>query len=269
MKQYLLRHIFAFTAFLWVSSALPAQDTELVMLEAGTFMMGSPASEVSRHGDEDLHQVMVGSFYVSRHEVTQREYEIATGRNPSKAMGASLPVENVSWFDAVLYCNARSVLEGFTPAYTVRDTEIIWDHTANGFRLPTEAEWEYACRAGTSTPFSSGYNIRTDQANYDGNFPYNRNPKGTNAAAPVPVMSYPPNPWGIYDMHGNVSEWCWDQYRADNNARDLDGSLDSPGVIRGGSWYSEAGFLRSASRSSAAHNAGNGYTGFRVVRTAF
>jgi formylglycine-generating enzyme required for sulfatase activity len=241
---------------------------DFVRIEGGFFTMGSPASEVSRHRDETQRQVMVGAFYMGKNEVTQREYEQIMRTNPSKFLGASLPVEQVSWFDAIAYCNARSIIEGLTPAYVIRETEILWDHNADGYRLPTEAEWEYACRAGTKAAFNVGNNITPNQANFDGNYPYNKQFKGRYRARTLTARSFSPNDWGLYDMHGNVYEWCWDQYKPYENAASLDGSLSSPGVIRGGSWTSEARFLRSANRASLNHTAKNDYVGFRVARSA-
>jgi formylglycine-generating enzyme required for sulfatase activity len=241
---------------------------DFVKIEGGFFIMGSPASEVSRHKDEAQHQVMVGSFYMGKNEVTQREYEQVMRTNPSRFHGASLPVEQVSWFDAITYCNTRSIIEGLTPAYVIRETEILWDHNADGYRLPTEAEWEYACRAGTRAAFNIGNNITPYQANFDGNYPYNKQFKGRYRAMTTTVRSFAPNDWGLYDMHGNVYEWCWDQYKPYDDSPTLDGSLASPGILRGGSWTSEARFLRSANRAFLDHAAKTDYVGFRVVRSA-
>lgn len=242
---------------------------DFIRIEAGIFDMGSPQSEVSRDNDETPHRTAVAAFYMSNHEVTQREYEMIMSVNPSEFMGASLPVENVTWFDAMLYCNARSIVEGLIPVYQMTDTDITWDHTADGYRLPTEAEWEYACRANTVTAFNTGNNLKTEWANYDGNYPYNKKPKGGYLKKTSPVMHYAPNDWGLYDMHGNVYEWCWDQYKAYKAEDNLDGSLNVPAVIRGGSWFSEARFLRSANRARSAHMNRTNYIGFRVVRSAF
>jgi formylglycine-generating enzyme required for sulfatase activity len=230
--------------------------------------MGSPAGEVSRQKDEIQHQVTVAPFYMGANEVTQREYEEVMQTNPSRFIGASLPVEQVSWFDAVAYCNARSTREGLLPAYIIEPAEISWDHSANGYRLPTEAEWEYACRAGTKTVFHTGDGLTTVQANFDGNYPYKRQAKGRYRGQTTAVRSFDPNAWGLYDMHGNVYEWCWEQYKPYGDTVVLDGVLSSPAVMRGGSWYSEARFLRSANRASEAHTAKTHYIGFRVVRSA-
>jgi formylglycine-generating enzyme required for sulfatase activity len=237
-----------------------------VFIEAGTFVMGSPPSETSRDRDEVQHQTRVDPFYIGTYEVTQEEYRAVMGTNPSYFKGPNLPVEQVSWFDAVVYCNARSIKEGLTPVYTIREDEIIWNHSADGYRLPTEAEWEYVCRAGTATAFNLGNTIDPNQVNYDGNYPYNKGPRGTYRQKTTPVGAFAPNPWGVYDMHGNVYEWCWDQYKPYGEGG-LNGSMLADAVLRGGSWFSEARFLRSANRVRSAHDARSYYIGFRVARS--
>jgi len=206
---------------------------------------------------------------MGKYPVTQKEYQEVMGTNPSNFKGDNLPVEQVSWYDAVNYCNRLSQKEGLTPAYTINGENVTWNYNASGYRLPTEAEWEYACRAGTTTPFSTGNNITTSQANYDGNYPYNNNAKGTYREKTTAVGSFSPNPWGLYDMHGNVWEWCWDWYGDyPNNAQpDYRGaSSGSYRVIRGGGWDSDAQLLRSASRSYGTPSSRDGDVGFRLVR---
>jgi len=188
--------------------------------------------------------------------------------NPSKFKGSNLPVENVSWYDAVNFCNALSSAAGLTPAYTVNGTDVTWNRNANGYRLPTEAEWEYACRAGTTTPFSTGNNITTSQANYDGNYPYNGNAKGTYREKTTPVGSFQPNAWGLYDMHGNVYEWCWDWYGSYSSGAQTDPAGASSGsnrVQRGGNWNSLAQGLLSAYRNSVSPTRAYDLDGFRIV----
>jgi formylglycine-generating enzyme required for sulfatase activity len=240
-----------------------------VRVEGGTFTMGSPTSEVSRSDSEAQHQVTVSSFYMGKYEVTQAEYEAVMGTNPSKFKGSNLPVEQVSWYDAIEYCNKRSEKEGLSPAYTVSGTTVTWNRNANGYRLPTEAEWEYACRAGTTTPFSTGSNITTSQANYNGNYPYNNNAKGTYREKTTAVGSFSSNLWGLYDMHGNGWEWCWDWYGGYSMAVQTDprGAVSgSVRVPRGGSWLSFAQYLRSAYRVNGTPSNRNGDLGFRLVR---
>jgi len=262
-----------------------AYPSNMVRIEGGAFTMGSPANEVSRDSDEVQHRVTVSTFYMSKYQVTQAEYQVVMRTNPSYFKGANLPVENVSWYDAVEYCNALSQREGLTPAYTIDKSRsdpnnkneydnLKWlvtrNPNANGYRLPTEAEWEYACRAGTTTPFSTGNNITTSQANYDGNYPYNNNAKGTYREKTTPVGSFAANRWGLYDMHGNVWEWCWDWYGEYKNEAQTNptGAVSGASrVIRGGGWNSNAGgSVRSASRSDGYPSGRYANIGFRLVR---
>ncbi|GHU50678.1 hypothetical protein FACS1894200_10280 [Spirochaetia bacterium] len=144
-----------------------------------------------------------------------------------------------------------------------------WNRSTNGCRLPTEAEWKYACRAGTSTPFSTGSNITTDQANYDGNGLYNGNAKGTYREKTWAVGSGTPNAWGLYDMHGNVWEWCWDwygSYASGAQTNPAGAASGSDRVLRGGSWSHNAVYVRSASRSDSTPTIRDYGVGFRVVR---
>jgi formylglycine-generating enzyme required for sulfatase activity len=250
-----------------------------VFIQGGTFTMGSPPSEPDGQDDEVQHSVTVSSFYMGKYEVTQKEWRKVMGNNPSyfNIKGEDLPVESVSWNDAVKYCNKRSEMEGLNPAYTIKGKDVIWNRKANGYRLPTEAEWEYACRAGTTTPFNTGNNITTDQANYAGNHPYNGNARGTSRRKTTPVGSFAPNLWGLYDMHGNVDEWCWDWYGKYSREVQTDPRGAVYGayrVLRGGSWFGYAGYMRSAQRSFD-HPRGRfsyvsylSYIGFRVARNA-
>jgi formylglycine-generating enzyme required for sulfatase activity len=260
---------------------------DFVRIEGGTFTMGSPSSEPERFDWEGpQHQVTVGSFSMGKHEVTQAEYEAVMGTNPSYFKGTKLPVEQVSWYDAIEYCNKRSEKEGLTPAYTVNRTrvdpnnknsddndnlkwQVTWNKNSNGYRLPTEAEWEYACRAGTATPFSTGSNITTAQANYDGNYPYNKNKKGTYREKTTDAGSFAANSWGLHDMHGNVWEWCWDWYGAYSSGAQSDPGGAVSGayrVYRGGSWHVNGRYLRSAYRDYFTPSHRFNYLGFRLVR---
>jgi formylglycine-generating enzyme required for sulfatase activity len=257
-----------------------------VRMNGATLLIGSPETEEGRDKDELQHEVTIGAFYISKYEVTQREYQEIMGNNPSNFKGSDLPVEQVNWYDAIEYCNKRSERDGLIPAYTINkirsdpgnlsgfDTirwQVTWDRTANGYRLPTEAEWEYACRANTRTAFNTGANIITSLANFDGNNPYS-GPKGIYREKTLPVGTFSPNAFGLYDMHGNVREWCWDWYGTYYPEIRVSPSGPTTGsyrVARGGSWYDSAIHLRSSYRDAYAPSYENNYLGFRIVRTDF
>lgn len=258
----------------------PPEDFALV--SGGTFQMGSPESEPWRSEDETAHTVTLSDFYISRYEVTQPEYQAVTGENPSTFSGDDLPVEGVSWLDAVAYCNARSEAEGLTPAYVVDGQSISWDRSANGYRLPTEAEWEYACRAGTDTPFNTETSISAEEANYWGDYPYliedNYFSQGNLETKPgvyrqttTAVGSFEPNALGLYDMHGNVGEWVWDWYGAYETGEQTDPTGPASGtrrVYRGGGWNDFAKNLRSAYRATLPQDSASFNIGLRLVRNA-
>ena len=189
---------------------LPSSEN-FVLISGGTFQVGSPESEAWRSADETLHTVTISDFYMSIYELTQAEYQEIMGENPSNFSGESLPVENVSWLDAIHYCNARSEKEGLTPVYTIEGQSVTWDRSADGYRLPTEAEWEYACRAGTDTPFYIENSPSAENTNFYGHYPYmieeNYFSQGNLEVQPgqyrqttVEVGSFAPNPNGLYDM---------------------------------------------------------------------
>ena len=262
-----------FAVFLLFLSALVYTQVpdDFVLINGGTFIMGSPANESGRSSSEYQRQVTVSSFYMAKYEVTQAEYQELMNVNPGFFKGPLLPVEQVTWFDAVEYCNRRSEKEGLLPVYTVNGQKVSWDMEANGYRLPTEAEWEYACRSGTSTPFFTGNNISTSEANYDGNRPYNNSPRGVYREKTTPVGSFVPNSFGIFDMHGNVGEWCWDWNAEYERGEQTDPHGAASGVyrvFRGGSWNNSADFLRSARRSGYSPSGSGYYLGFRLVRNA-
>jgi len=221
---------------------------EWVSIPAGTFTMGSPPSETGRNNDETQHQVTLSAFKMSRYEVTFEQYDAfceATGRKKPDDRGwgrGERPVINVSWDDAKAFAG--------------------W----MGCRLPTEAEWEYACRAGTTTPFNTGNNLTTSQANYNGNYPDNGNAKGEYRAKTLPVGSFSPNNWGLYDMHGNVWEWCSDWYGDYKSFAQADGSeTGSYRVYRGGCWYDTAPYCRAAYRNDRNPGLRGDGLGFRLV----
>ncbi|MDR0785702.1 MAG: formylglycine-generating enzyme family protein, partial [Treponema sp.] len=261
----------------------PAQrpvPADMVRIAGGTFMMGSPASKAGRDDDETRHSVSIsGPFYIGKHEVTQKEWEEVMGTNPSYFKGDNLPVESVSWYEAVEYCNKRSEREGLTLAYTIDKTRsngnnldgndnvkwvVTWNRSANGYRLPTEAEWELACRAGTSTAYSTGAGISTSQARYGGSYSGSGERDKT-----IAVGSFAPNAWGLYDMHGNVWEWCWDWYGSYGSGFQTDpagASSVSFRVFRGGGWSNTVRYVRSAGRSYYTPSTRNNILGFRVLR---
>jgi formylglycine-generating enzyme len=286
MKSLFFIMVIGLVYLMSCASTKGTSTNDMVLIKGGTFTMGSPDDEPERQDDELQHQVTVSSFFIGKYEVTQKEYQEIMGTNPSGFKGDNLPVENVSWYDAVEYCNKRSQKEGLTPAYTINTKQsdpshknddedsikytVTWNKNANGYRLPTEAGWEYACRAGTTTPFNTGNNITTSQANYNGNYPYNNNAKGEYREKTTPIGSFVPNAWGLYDMHGNVDEWCWDWYGEDyptGAQTDPVGAVTGfSRVLRGGSWYSDGQALRSAYRLNSNPSNRGSFIGFRLVR---
>jgi len=253
-----------------------------LLIHGGAFQMGSPADEAWRVEDETQHTVTVSDFYISPYEVTQKEFLEIMGLNPSSFSGDELPVESVSWLDAVAFCNAKSVKEGLSPVYVIDGTSVSWDRAANGYRLPTEAEWEYACRAGTATPFNTENSPGADVCNFYGHYPYqieenyfsqgNLDTKpGEYRQTTVDVDSFSPNKWGLYNMHGNVSEWVWDLYGAYSAEEQTDPTGAASGtlrVYRGGGWNDFAKNMRSAYRATLAQDKGSFNLGIRLVRNA-
>ncbi len=283
----------------WLASR--STGLPLVHIPAGEFVMGSPAAENGRTADETQHKVRLNAFLLGKYEVTQREFEQVMGRNSAyfapggegKAkvvdfearMLRELPVENVSWYDALEFCNRLSALDNRPPYYALteierRDGSISSARVAilgdRGYRLPTEAEWEYACRAETTTSFSFGLTNTGAEANvkpsmvgggYGGPVPKFRDLAQTTARG-----SYPLNPWGIGEMHGNVAEWCWDVYAKDyysvSPAANPQGPEKGPQrVVRGGSWLVPEENCRSASRFWLTPDDRKPHVGFRVARS--
>ena len=229
---------------------------EFASIPAGKFLMGSPATEKERSPNETQHEVtLTQGFWMGVYEVTQAQYEQVMGKNPSEFKGATLPVETVSYKDALAFCKKLSDLPAEKAA-------------GRKYRLPTEAEWEYCCRAGTSTPFHFGNELNGTQANCDGNNPYGTTKKGPYLEKTSPVGSYPANAWGLYDMHGNVWEWCQDWYGdyPKQSVTDPRGpEVGSICVSRGGSWYNEAAGCRSANRYWYDPSIRNSGVGFRLA----
>ena len=269
---------------------------KLALIPAGTFTMGSPAGEANRQPNEGpTHMVRISQpFYMGVYEVTQGEFQKVLGRNTSlfskTGSGSSavsgkdttqFPVETVTWYDAIEFCNKLSQADGLTPSYALagisrNDDQSIKSASVsveqgNGYRLPTEAEWEYACRANTTTAFHFGSVLNGDKANVDGESPYGTTTKGLRLGRTTTVGSYPKNAFGLFDMHGNVSEWCEDLYDEKAYAS-RSGTMTDPKVrsgskyrvLRGGSWNYGSMFSRSASRLRFTPVFRN-YVGFRVV----
>lgn len=250
-------------------------DDDLVLINGGTFQMGSPENEPERDADEIQHTVTVDSFYISRTELTQEEYLAVTGNNPSEFQGADLPVENVTWYEAILFCNAKSEAEGLTPCYTISGTNVTWDRSANGYRLPTEAEWEYAARANTDTPFSFGDYVNDEDANCYNAYGYNNNASGSWVNGylehTVNVDSYSANGNGLYNMHGNVAEWVWDWYGGYSTESETNPTGVQAGnykIARGGGWNDFPKHIRSAYRSAYPADVPLYSIGIRLVRNA-
>jgi formylglycine-generating enzyme required for sulfatase activity len=245
-----------------------ANDTqlEMMLIPGGTFIMGSPESEEGRYSDESpQHEVTIEPFFMGKYQVTQEQWRFVAQlpqvnreleQDPSYFKGDNRPVEQVSWEDAVEFCDRLS------------------QYTGRTYRLPSEAEWEYACRAGTKTPFHFGDNITTDLVNYDGTYPYKSAPKGKYREQTTDVGTFPPNAFGLYDMHGNLDEWCLDDWHENYIDAPTDGSAwnsqsgSNTKLLRGGSWLYDAGFCRSAFRDRNLRGIRGNFYGFRVVCSA-
>ena len=237
---------------------------DLTRIPAGTFLMGAPESEPDHYYDElPQHAVtLTRPFYLGVYPVTQRQYQQVMGVNPSDfnpSNGGSLdhPVETVSWHDAVEFCRRLSEFPAEKAAGRV-------------YRLPTEAEWEHACRAGTATPYSFGAACSGSEANCDGHYPYGGAAKGPFLQRTTKVGSYEPNAFGLYDMHGNVWEWCadWydrDYYRASPVVDPVGPQVGEERMLRGGSWFFRAQRCRSAARLGVAPEGAYHIDGFRVA----
>lgn len=229
---------------------------EFVYIQPGTFIMGSQPNEPGQTHDEKQHSVtLTKGFYMQATEVTQGEWEAVMGNNPSyfKNCGNDCPVEQVSWNDVQEFLKELN------------------QHVGHGttYRLPTESEWEYAARAGTDTPFSYGKCLSTDQANYEGSSPLPRCPKGKDRQSTIPVASLLPNPWGLYDMHGNVFEWCQDfigGYPSGSVTNPIGESRAHGRVVRGGDYSGWAKHCRSARRGYFFPDTKKKGLGFRLVR---
>jgi len=247
---------------------------DMILIPGSTFLMGSPENEPERSEDEGpQHEVTIPTFFLGRYPVTQSQWQFVAGLpqinqkldpDPSNFKGANRPVEQVSWLDAMEFCDRLST------------------YTHRTYRLPSEAEWEYACRAGTTTPFHFGETMTTDLANYCGidqtienklyKGAYGRGPKGEYRQKTTPVDHFTiANAFGLSDMHGNVWEWCQDHWHSNYQGAPIDGSAwlsedkDSNYVLRGGSWFDYPGHCRSAYRFDHSPVSRSLDVGFRVV----
>jgi len=255
---------------------------EMVYIPKGSFTMGAPATEAESHDNErPQHQVTIKPFLLGKYLITQAQWEAVANlpkiqydlnSDPSDFKGKNLPVEMVSWYHAVEFCARLS------------------QKTGRSYRLPSEAEWEYACRAGTTTPFHFGDTVTPDLVNYDGNSSYGSAPQGIYREKTTVVGSFPPNSFGLYDMHGNVWEWCadpwhgnyedaptdgsvWDETCNDNRYHRIDLLVNTKNnnqvrLLRGGSWVNNPRYCRSAVRYDLEPDFDNYYYGFRVVCVA-
>ncbi len=247
---------------------------DLVAIPSGDFLMGSPPDEEGRDyypynfpeteglDVEAQHRVTVPAFWMGQAPVTQAQWRVVAtwppvnrplDPNPANFKGDYRPVEQVTWYDAVEFCDRLS------------------QHTGKPYRLPSEAEWEYACRAGTTTPFYLGHTLSTDLANYNGNYTYGPGHKGDYRETTTEVGGFGVNPWGLADMHGNVYDWCLDHWHPSYDGAPTDGSAwatdgdDRYRLVRGGSWYYNPVYCRSAVRNRSAPHGRNNVIGFRVV----
>jgi len=240
-------------------------ELEMVLIPGGTFIMGAPEKEKGSSDDErPQHQITVPTFFMGRYQVTQAQWRAVANfekvnrdlkPEPSNFKGDDLPVERVSWYDAVEFCDRLS------------------KHTGRNYRLPSEAEWEYVCRAGTTTPFHFGETITGELASYDASRTFAEEPKGEYRKQTTPVGQFPSNGFGLHDMHGNVYEWCLDNYHNNYEGAPTDGSawVDADNnnrslrLLRGGSWYVIPENCRSANRYNSNPAFDNYYIGLRVV----
>ena len=245
----------------WLSEQI---NIEMMQIPAGEFEMGSPPEELERIEREGpVHSVKVDSFFMGKYPITQAQWRMVASfpkidleldPDPANFKGDDRPVETVNWHEAVEFCQRLSKITG------------------RNYRLPSEAEWEYACRAGTKTPFHFGETITTDLANYDGNYVYGEGPKGEYRNETTPVGQFKvANNFGLCDLHGNVWEWCAEPWHSNYESAPVDGSVweeggdDSTRVLRGGSWANDPWDCRSAYRLYDPPDDRSSHIGFRVV----
>jgi formylglycine-generating enzyme required for sulfatase activity len=234
----------------------------LMLIPAGEFVMGAPEAESESEAERPQHLVKVPQFLMGRYAVTQAQWRVVAGYDriaqdldpdPSRFKGDNRPVECVSWDEAQEFCRRLSARSGKL------------------YRLPSEAEWEYGCRAGTTTPFHFGETITTEVANYSGDYSYNQSPQGEDRNETTEVGRFPANEWGLHEMHGNVWEWCEDDYHGNYNGAPDDGSAwieadrtEAYRLLRGGSWDDDPWNCRGADRHDFPRDSRDDDFGFRV-----
>jgi formylglycine-generating enzyme required for sulfatase activity len=239
-----------------------------VLIPAGNFIMGNTGAYIKWSNELPSHPVtLTKSFYMGIYEVVQSQWKSVMGDDPSFFKGDSLPIENVNWYKAIEFCNKLSEKDGLAKCYTINGIDVICDWKANGWRLPTEAEWEYSCKAGTTSDFYNG--SLTNEYSADDNLDliawYRRN----SFKKTIKVGQKLPNNFGLYDMSGSVWEWCWDlleEYK-DKPVTDPTGSIPgSQHALRGGSWDEDPYLCTSATRYFEDPGTIVKYFGFRIVR---
>ncbi|MDR2072280.1 MAG: formylglycine-generating enzyme family protein [Spirochaetaceae bacterium] len=277
MKHIKLLTTLLLTAATTIAAETPGMPAEIaplrmISVRGGVFLMGS--SESSFRVTERVHEVTVRSFLLSETEVTQELYTAIMKENPSYFKGPNLPVDSVSWLDTILFCNALSVRSGLPPAYTIEGETVIWDRGSKGYRLPTEAEWEYAARGGVNGAVGS---TALEKASFAGD-PQGDSPGNpreycwfapNGASSTHPVKSKLPNQLGLYDMSGNVWEWCWDLF-GDYPAEPVDNYAGSSSgksrIYRGGSYLNQINQLRTTFRIWEVPALRARTMGFRIAR---
>jgi formylglycine-generating enzyme required for sulfatase activity len=236
----------------WVEDLGDGVTLELVTVPAGSYNMGSLRGPDA--GEQPAHRVTVPAFRLGRGSVTQGQWRAVMGKTPHcRFTGSELPVDSISWQAAERFCARLSV------------------RTGRAYRLPSEAQWEYACRAGTAGPFSWGETITTGAANYNGQFVFRAESTGHYRHATTEAGHFPPNPFGLFDMHGNVWEWCADHWHPDYRGAPTDGrawvfgGVPARRVARGGCWHDTPAACRSAARLAFPAEEGDEFVGFRVM----
>ncbi len=236
---------------IWLEFTVKNTGQRMRWIKPGQFSMGSPKEEPHRYDYETQHEVtLTKGFWFADTACSQELWQVVMETNPSKTNGPKKPVENVSWGDCSEFLRRINGIMDFS------------------LSLPTEAQWEYACRAGTRSPFSFGITIAPDQVNYNGEYPYLGEKKGLNRGNTVKIKSLPPNQWGLYEMHGNVWEWCNDWYGEYETGSVTDPTGPAEGtyrVLRGGSAFSAAADCRSAARSRCHVDGRYSRNGFRFI----